>query len=172
MRCYVHDNRKDLGEPGEVCPGLPDLGTYVGSLPTLLPSHSPGTERQDCPPSCHRKGFGFQRGSFSGIRGYSTSTSSSWRFFWVCPWIQLPLCLLFWGPLGWPACLLAFSPPADGDPVGWGGGMGRGKVGCAFSPCLACMRSHKLLILPVPEVSTELLEVSEGLYDLQSQRAG
>ena len=34
MRRYVHE---DLGGPGEVCPGLPDLGTYVGSLPYSPP---------------------------------------------------------------------------------------------------------------------------------------
>ena len=108
-----------------------------GAFPTLLPSHSPGTERQDCPPSCHQMGFGLQRGSFRGFR-------DTYKHKFPEGLLDLPLNLvtLLSSFLRTPRVGLPVSLAFTTSRWGSGGVRGRemvGKVGWqGFSPCLAC----------------------------------
>lgn len=170
MRCYVHE---DLGEPGEVCPGLPDWVLMWGVFPTLLPSHSPGTERQDCPPSCSSEGVWVSEREFQGF-GIPTSTSSLEVLLGLPPESSCPFVFFFWGPQGWPAWAPFLLSHHQQMGIRWGEGEGYdGRWLARLSPMFSLQGVViKLLILPVPEVGWAPWKFLRVFMTCKSQRAG
>lgn len=128
-----------------------------GVFPTLLPSHAPGTERQDCPPSCHRKGFRFQRRSFRGFGDtYKHKLPEALLGLPLNPVAPLSSFLRTPGL----ACLRLLLSHHQQMGIRWGEGEGYdGEGGLARLSPMFSLQSVviKLLILPVPEASTQLL---------------
>ena len=125
-----------------------------GVFLTLFPSHLPGTERQDCPPSCHRKGFGLRRGSFRGFGDtYKHKLLEALLGLPLNP--VTPLSSFLRPPQGWPASVSCFHHQQMGTPwderEGYDGEGGPAGLFPMFSLQGVVI---KLLILPVPEAST------------------